>query len=323
MVNVNIYTRSEDLPQMQQGNFFHSPELFRIIENTPGQWPFMAVATDDDGRIVGHMLAMLRRRGSWFPPYFFTQGRIYGEGEYAAGVDKDAVFGLMLKALTRRFRFKMCFSIEVSDVSQKMFGYRHFRENHFFAVHWQEVHNSLHSKSPEERLSEKMLQSIRKVYEAGVTTREAVSQADVHAFYKLLHGFYRMKMRRIIPPENQFAELHKSDSAKIFITLYKDKVIGGCACVYTGGNAYMWYLASKRKSHPLLHPSRMTIFAALRHAYEHGYSHMYFLDVGLPFRKNLFRDFILSFGGKPVARFRWFRISVGWLNKLLTWWYRD
>lgn len=323
MVNVKIYTKSADLPQLSQANFFHSPEFFCIIENTPGQWPFMAVATDDSGRILGHMLALLRRRGSWIPPYFFTQGRVYGEGVYAEGVDKDAVFGELIKAVTNKIKYKLCFFIEVSDISQKMFGYKHMRDNKYFPVHWQEVHNSLHSKEPEERLSEKTLQTIRKVERMGVGTHEAVTRDDVHAFYKLLHGFYRMKMRRLIPPEDQFEELYKSDNAKIFITQYKGKVIGGCACAYSEGNAYMWYLASKRKSHPLLRPSRMTVWAALKNARDNGYKHMYFLDVGLPFRRNRFRDFILSFGGKPVARYRWFRFSVGWLNKVLTWLYRD
>ncbi len=323
MLTVKIFTRSEKLPELSQSNFFHSTELFHIIEKTPGQSPYMAVASNGSGKIVGHMLAVLRRRGSWFPPYIFTQGRIYGEGEYTEEVNKEEVFGVLLKSITRQFRRKLCFFIEMSDLSQKMFGYKHLRRNKYFPIHWQEIHNSLHSKSPEERLSGRMMKGITKSYRMGVETREAENEADVHAFYKMLSGFYRMKMRRLIPPESQFAELHNSENAKIFITIYKEKVIGGCACAYSEGNAYMWYLASKRKSHPLIHPDRMTIWKALRHAYEHNYAHMFFLDVGLPFRKNRFRDFILSFGGKPVARYRWFRFSVSWLNRLLSWWYRE
>jgi hypothetical protein len=47
------------------------------------------------------------------------------------------------------------------------------------------------------------------------------------------------------------------------------------------------------------------------------------MDVGLPFRKNSFREFILSFGGKPVSTVRWFRCSIRWINGLLSWIYRD
>lgn len=322
-MNVRIISKSEELPQMICNNFFHSQELFQIIEKTPGQSPYMAIATDDNGLIVGHMLAIIRTRGSWIPPYFLSQGRIFGEGEYTDKVEREEVFGLLLQKITQKFKRKLCLYAEFSDVSQKMFGYHYFRQNKYFPVHWQEIHNSLHSMPPEERLSEKMLQTIRKCYNAGVETREAETTEEVHGFYKMLNGFYRMKMRRLIPPEDQIIELAKSENAKIFLTIYRKKIIGGCACVYSEGNSYLWYLASKRKSHPTLHPQLMTIWQAIKYAHTHNYAHIFFLDVGLPFKRNPFRDFILSFGGKPVAKYHWFRFSIPSINNLLSWWYSE
>ena len=64
-------------------NFFHSIELFVMLEHTPGMKPYMVVVKDDTGNVQAHMLTILRRRGALFPPYIFTQGRSYGEGEYA------------------------------------------------------------------------------------------------------------------------------------------------------------------------------------------------------------------------------------------------
>lgn len=304
-------------------NYFHSLELFYIIEKTPRQIPYMVVAEDPNGKVRAHMLAVIRYRSSLFPPYLYAQGRCYGEGEYDDGIDHEQVFGLMLKAITRKFKRKLCFYIEFSDIRQKMFGYKSFRQNGYFPVQWQEIHNSLHSKSPEERITSKMARKIRKSYRAGVITREVANEAEVHDFYKMLNGFYRMKMRRLIPPETQMTELFRSDHAKIFITEYHGKVIGGCSCVYSEGNAYLWYLASKRKSYSRLHPNLMTVWNAIKYAHEHNYAHIYFLDAGLPFRANPFRDFILSFGGKPVAKYRWFRFSIGWINRILTWIYKE
>lgn len=304
-------------------NFFHSPELFGIVEKTPGQWPYMAVAIDSEGHVAGHLLALIRRRGSLLPPYFFTQGRIYGEGEYREDVNRQEVFGLLLNAITKKIRRKLCLYVEFSDLSQKMFGYRYFRENGYFPVNWQEIHNSLHSKSPKERISDKMYRRICRLYEMGVVTREVSSQTEMDAFYKMLNGFYRMKIRRLIPPIDQFRQLYASDNAKIFVTTYHGKMIGGCACAYSEGNAYLWYLASKRKSYPLLHPNLMTIWNALNYAYAHNYAHFFFLDAGLPWKRSRFREFILRFGGKPVAKYRWFRFSIGWLNRVLTWLYRE
>ena len=81
VIEIRIITKSEELPPMDSRNFFHSPELFRICEKTSGQTPYMVVAKQD-GVVIAHLLATLRRRGSLIPPYLFTQGRIYGEGEY-------------------------------------------------------------------------------------------------------------------------------------------------------------------------------------------------------------------------------------------------
>jgi hypothetical protein len=47
------------------------------------------------------------------------------------------------------------------------------------------------------------------------------------------------------------------------------------------------------------------------------------MDVGLPFRHNPYRDFILSFGGKEVSTLRWFRINFRWANKLASWLWRE
>ena len=140
---------------------------------------------------------------------------------------------------------------------------------------------------------------------------------DVRCFYRILKRSNRLNLRRLIPTYEQFLEMLVSNSADVFVTIYEEKIIGGCACVYSQGNAYLWYLATRNKRYIHLHPDQITVWRAITHAYEHGCSHFCFLDAGLPMKGNLFRDFILSFGGKPVAKYRWFRFSFTWLNKLL------
>lgn len=321
--HVRLYSKGDVLPTMSSANFFHSPELFHIIENSPGQRPYMAVAIDGGGRVVGHALALMRRHKSWLPPFLYTQGRIYGEGEYDDDVDKEEVFGLILHELTRKLRHKLCLYIEFSDLSRKMFGYRFFHAEGYFPVNWQEVHNSLHSMPPAERLTQKMRDRIAHAYSLGVETREALTDGEVHDFYRLLNGFYRFKLRRLIPPEEHISQLYGSDNGRIFVTLYKGKVIGGCVCVFSEGNAYLWYLASRRKRYLPLHPDAMTIWEAIDWSWRHNYAHIFFLDVGLPYHGNPFREFILSFGGKPVAKYRWFRFNVKWINRLMGYIYRE
>lgn len=322
-INTAIYTKLEKLPEVKDENFFHSRLLFTMSAQTPRMKPYMTVCTDETGRMVSRLLAIVRYRTSFLPPFFFMHCRILGEGEYAeSSYRREDLFGLMLQAITQRLS-KTVLYIEVSNLEQKMFGYRHFRQQNYFPVHWMSIHNSLHSRTPEERISDKVQKRIDTAYAKGVTTSEVSSEDDFKAFAKLLRKHHWLKPKRYIPDNQFFREAMQTDACRLFVTKYHQHVIGCAACVYSQGNAYLWYAAFRRKTWLPMHPDTLTIWHCIKYAHSHGYEHINFMDVGLPFRKNSFREFILSFGGKPVSTLRWFRCSLRWANALLSWIYRD
>ncbi len=325
---VRIIEHASQLPAAVEaspldGNFFHSSRLFRLAAQTPRQKPFMAVAETADGQLLGQLLAIVRYRASWFPPYFFMHCRILGEGSYSQECpNRNELFAQMLQVIRNRLGSKVLY-LEVSNLSQKMFGYREFRQQHFFPVHWMSIHNSLHSHAPEERISQQMHKRIIHTYARGVVTEEVSAEEDFKAFSKLLHHHNWLKPKRYIPDDVFFRNIRQDGSGRLFVTKYRDRVIGCSAVAYSGTNAYLWYSAFRRKSFAFVHPDIMTIWHAIKDSHQRGYDHIFFLDVGLPFRKNPFREFILRFGGKPVSTFRWFHVSIGWVNSLLSWIYRD
>ena len=325
-VSIHIYAHSEDLPKgLMEDDFFHSPQLFDMLEQTPRQSPRMLVATNADGRIVGQLLASVRWRRSLLPPYLYRHCHVIGKGNYehVSGSEEEELFGLMLQAFTEQMGHGVLY-IEVSHLPQKMYAYRQFRRAGYFPVRWMSIHNSLHSHTPEERISERMQQTIDNAYEKGVETVEVDSDADFKAFLKLLRKHNFMKPKRYIPADEFFRMLKESGgNGRLFLTRHRGHVIGCSACAYSQQNAYLWYAAFRRKSYVLLHPAELTIWHAIKDAHQRGYDHIFFMDVGLPFRRNRFRDFILRFGGKEVSTFRWFRCSIGWVNRLLSWFYRD
>lgn len=322
-IETTIYTKEEKLPTIREENFFHSRQLFAISVQTPRMKPYMAVCTDDTGHVVSQLLAIIRYRTSFLPPFFFMHCRILGEGEYAeSDYRKEELFGEMIQAITKKLNKKTLY-IEVSNLSQKMFGYRHFRQQGYFPVHWMNIHNSLHSRIPEERISEKMQRRIDNAYTRGVITEEVKSEEDFEAFVRLLRKHHWLKPKRYIPDDQFFKEANKTESCRLFVTKFRSHVIGCAACVFSQNNAYLWYAAFRRKTYLPLHPDTMTIWHCIKYAHSKGYEHINFLDVGLPFRKNSFREFILSFGGKPVSTLRWFRCSIRWINTLLSRVYRD
>lgn len=319
---VHIYTRADAMPAgLLTDNFFHSPQLFALCKATPRQRPYFVTAECADGRVVGQMLAVVRYRSSWLPPYLYRHCRVLGEGVYADGVPRQELFGLMLRMLTSHLGYSVLYT-EFSNLSAKMAGYREFRENGYFPVRWMSIHNSLHSRSPEERISERMRQHISRAYERGIVTDEVQGDDDFCAFTKLLRHHNWTKPKRYIPADEFFRGLH-GEHGRLFLTRYRGRVVGCSAVAYSERQAYLWYAAYRRKTFAWLQPDVLTIWHAIQSSYERGYEHIFFMDVGLPFQKNAYRDFILRFGGKPTSTYRWFRCSVGWVNRLFSWFYRE
>lgn len=322
-MRVDLVLHSYLLPELSDERFFHSTEMFRMLEASPGMSPIMVIVRDTEGCVAAYMLAVLRRRGSWLLPYLFTQGRVYGEGVYASGSDKQALFSLMLDRLSSYLHSRLCFYIEFSDLSQKMFGYRAFRQHGFFPISWMHIHNSLHSLPPIERLSGKFLERIRHAEEGGVRVRRAEDEEDVRCLHKLLKGYYRFRLQRYLPPQVFFLELWHCSEVRIYVTEVHDKIIGGAVVVKDGSDVCLWYVAAREKRYLLLHPTTLTVWHVIEQAHAEGFRHVHFMNVGLPFRKNRYRTFILRFGGKPVSRYRWFCFTFRWVNSLLSWLFRE
>lgn len=320
--HVRIIDKENLLPEMTCNDFFHSIELFKAEALSPGNQPFMVIVENGEGHIVAHMLAIIHRHLLWFPPFFYKQGRVYGEGEYVSERDKDEVFALMLKAVTRKLKRRLCWSIEFRNTSHKMFGYRFFRQSDYFPINWQELYIPFQNSSPKEMVSMKFLKRILHTQDAGVVTREISGTEEIHPFYKLLKAYFLTKVYRFVPTEEFFHQLYPSENMRIFVTLYKDKMIGSSVCFFSNNNAYLWFLAAKRKTHMHLRPEIITTWHTISYAFERHCDRIYFPDVGIPFQKNPIRDFYMNFGGKPVTKYRWFKTTFTRINKIVAWCYR-
>ena len=332
-IEVRIYSENEELPHLLEGNFFHSLELFQIGEKVPSDTPIMAVATQE-GRVVGQMLAMIHRRHILIPPFIYIHAHVHGEGAYLDEETAEATFPTLLHAMTRELTRRHTLYIEFSEIQKKMFGYRHFRRTGYYPIAWQEVYNSLHSKTPEERLTDKAKMQIEAAERKGLKCHSTSDENEVGKFYQLYRNFYKMKPRRYVPPREYFEQISKSSEAKVFVTTYdkkhlgikkasyENKILGGCTLAFSDSDAYLWHLASLRKSYRYLHPDALTVWHAIQYAHQRGFKHLHFMDVGLPWKRNPYREFIRSFGGKPVAKYRWFRCNIGIINRLMKWIYK-
>ena len=281
--------------------------------DVPRAMPFMVAATDASGCVVARIIGIIRRSC-----LLVKHGHIYGEGVYEQDKDKGKLFMMMLGAATEMFKKHHCFYIEISGISEKMFGYGSLRSMGYFPIRWIEIHNSLHSKSPARRLLPVRRKRILKAAAAGVRTYEVNDDETFKRFFSMLKHYYTSKIHRFSPDVNEIYSVGRSKYGKIYVTKYKNKIIGGCVCINSGGNTYLWHMAAKRKTFSTLFPTSQMIWHALRDAHQNNMRHFHFMDVGIPFGKTIMRDFILSFGGRPVSSYRWFRCSVPFVNTLFS-----
>ncbi len=324
-LKLTTYHRGNEIPELPGNNTFHSKELFLIYEATPGYTPLLIVATEN-GQPVAKLLAAVRRTRKWLAIGLMKQCMVYDTGEYflpfpSSKEKEEDIFAEMLEHLTQEAE-RSCFLIEFRNLETPMFGYRCFRNNGYFSVSWLRVRNSLHSsRHVEDRFSPSRIRQIKKGLKNGAEVEEASTLEEVRNFSRMLHHVYSSRIRRHFPNNDFFRHMDnllvRGKQGKIFIVKYKDKIIGGSVCIYSGENAYLWFSGGMRKTYALQYPGVLAVWMALKDAHERGLQHMEFMDVGLPFRKHGYRDFVLRFGGKQSSTRRWFRVSWRWLNNLL------
>lgn len=324
-IRLITYRKGNVLPALPGRRIEHSNELFHVYEQTAGYQPHLIVAYQDE-RPVAKLLSVVRKSTRIFPPSIIKRCEIYGYGEYFdENLNKETLFGEMLDYLTQNI-IQQSFLIEFRNLEEPLFGYKHFRKNHYFSINWIRVYNSLHNRVPEKQLEPARKRQINRAVRRGATTKILETEEELDSFLKMLKKSYSSKIRKHFPDINFFRQLAtqypEKETSRIFIVKYKGKIIGGSFCIYSDGDAYLWFSGGMRKTYPWLYPGVMAVWAALTHAYSNGYQHFEFMDAGLPFKKIGYRDFILGFGGKQVSTRRWFRFHWKWLNRLSCWLYK-
>ncbi len=320
-LKLTTYYSGSKLPELPGTNTFHSTELFRLYEITPGYTPLLIVVTEDECPIA-KLLGAIRKNSRRFAPGLIRCCEVYGTGEYFDQTyDQEFIFNEMLQRLTAE-ALRESFLIEFRNLDNALFGYKIFRQRNYFSVNWLRVRNSLHSlENVEERFSPSRIRQIKKGLLNGAEVRETHDPEEIKAFAHMLYHNYSSKIRRFFPDKAFFQHMEHTmiggKRSSIFIVIYKGKIIGGSACIYSGDNAYLWFSGGMRKTYALQHPGVLAVWYAMKDAKQKGYRHMEFMDVGLPFRRHGYREFVLRFGGKQSSTRRWFRFRWEWLNRLL------
>ncbi|MBR5150480.1 MAG: GNAT family N-acetyltransferase [Bacteroidaceae bacterium] len=322
MIRIEQYNSGDKLPELSDGIYFHSGEFFHVLEKSPGIKPVMFVAYDDREEL-GHMLVMLKRDMRIVPPGIFHWCSVYGDGVYSDKADVNDVLRLFMERLKKMLGFKYSF-IEARNIADPRNTYRTFSRMGFAPRNDSRIYISLHSRAPEERLSRAYRTHIRRAMARGVTYHMATDAKEIEQGIKLLKRYYASKITRYFAPEKLLLGMLLDDNdqspcARMFTVYNRDgKMIGCSICLQSGDRAYLLYHCGLRKSHHLLYPGIMSVWAAIKDTHERGVSHFEFVVSGVPLNRHIgYRNFLLNFGGKQISTLRWYRTRWSWINKLL------
>lgn len=328
-MRIEIYTKGDTLPVLAKGNILHSAFMFHALEKSNSK-PYMLVGYDRNDRELGHLLITSRRSIRIFPPILNQRYTINGEGVYneeCGKEERERIFTAFLDKIFGMLDFRHT-SIKVQNIEDQRFAYGALSARGFIPLRDRRLYISLHSKHPQERLTRAYKAHIRNATKRGVTYSRATTQQEIKEGLRLMHNYYRSKIQRNLPQERVLqAMLNTPDGilsreCKLFIVKHKERIIGSSLCIYEESRAYLAYSCGLRKSHPLLYPGIMAIWAAITDAHNNEYAHFEFLEArDLPYLKRKFISTLLNYGGKQVGTLRWKHYRWGWLNKILRWIY--
>ena len=325
-MRIEIHTRSKMLPELIEGPALHSAPIFRVFELSKGCKPYMLIGYDEQGQEMGHILVVKHRSIRLIPPVLSYWYTINGEGAYRkeyGNTERERIFAMFLEKVFDMLDFRHSF-IEVNNIEDSRFAYGTLSSHNFVPRRDRRLYISLHSKAPQDRLTRAYKAHIRNALNRGVTYSQATTTAEINEGLRLLRNYYRSKIQRNLPREKALRSLlHQPDGtlskkARLFIVRCNDKIIGSSLCLYEEGRACLAYSCGLRKSHPLLYPGIMAIWAAISYAYENNYAHFEFLEArALPRIKHKFFATLQNYGGKQVGTLRWQRFKWSWINKIL------
>ena len=292
--------------------------MFCAYEDSAGYSPLMVVASED-GRVLAKLLGVVHSYSRFFPPFPLKRCEVFGTGEYFdSEYSREELFEQLLRRLTEEALRQAQF-IEFRNIEAPLFGYRAFKANGYFAVHWLRVRNSLHSvQHAEDRFSSSRLREVKQGLKHGATAQEVGSADEVKRFARMLRKVYKTKLKRFFPRNDFFRAIRQrlasQGRCRIFTVCYNERIIGGSVCIYSGTDVYLWFSGGMYALYPKQYPGVLAAWKAMNDAKQRGYRHFEFMDVGLPFQRHGYRRFVLRFGGNQVSTRRWFRIRARWLN---------
>ncbi|KAA3629101.1 MAG: peptidoglycan bridge formation glycyltransferase FemA/FemB family protein [Bacteroidetes bacterium] len=284
-----------------EGNFFQSIDFFKLCKELEGFEAFLLLSVNNQGEITGSMMGVIQTNGTGLKSWFSRRVIIWG-GPLVLERNKSHTTRELLKSLKEFAAGKAIFiefrNLFDCEVLKQDFEWEGFQ--------FQPYLNFLIETDDETRVLKRMhgnrRREINKSLKTGAQIREANSIEEVHVFYNILDTLYREKVKKPLPEFGLFQKLWESESAKIFVVLFDNKIIGGAACpVFDGKVIYDWFHCGVMNVAKGVFAGVLAAWAPIKYALDNDFEHMDFMGGGKPDETYGVRDFKARYGGEMVS----------------------
>lgn len=283
---------------------FQSPDFFHFYTHVPFYTPIYLIARDQEGDIIGVLLAVLIKEGNGIIGFFSRRCVVYG-GPIVSS-DQPEVIDLLLsqlnktvgrKALFTQYRNFRVWPREVQQVFEKNGFVLRDRLNSLLELQ--------KTVSVEQQFSASRRRQLKKALKAGVRIAEAQNVEEVDGIYALLEKLYTEKVKKPLPARRFFHHFHQvvvsAGAGIILLVWHQDQLIGGIVCPITAGFSISeLYVVGLDQQFPEWYPSVVATWAAMNYGQRNGLHYFDFMGLGKPDVAYGVRDFKLRFGGSQV-----------------------
>ncbi len=284
-----------------QGNYFQSIDFLELCDGLPNFEACLILVLDNNDNIAGSLLGVFQTNGTGLKSWFSRRLLVWG-GPLVQKEKEHQTNKTLLKALKNHAAGRAIF-IEFRNLFSRDNLHEDFQHEGFqFQPYLNFLIRTDNETMVQKRLHGNRRREINKSLKSGAIFREAASRAEVQTFYTILADLYRERVKKPLPGMELFIKLWQSDAAKLFVVLYKNKIIGGAACpTFNHKVIYDWFHCGQTNIARGVFAGVLAAWAPIQYALANGYEYMDFMGAGRPDQPYGVRDFKSRYGGELVA----------------------
>ena len=297
--NINKQEWSDFVKNHPQGNIFQTPELYNVYEKTCKITPFVTIAKNKEGKIVGCLMSAIQKQSEDFTGIFTTRSIVMG-GPLVLNNDTliadkllfDYNQSIQKKAIYSQFR-NMTDMSAFKDV---------FNKNGFELIPHLDILLDLTQSEEQlfQNLHKERKRNISQAINAGLEFRLLTKKEDINGAIELLKATYK-RVKVPISRENLFinAEYELKDKIRFFGAFYDNKMIATQIRLCYKDLIYAWYAGSDSEYFKK-RPNDFLTWNVLRWSKANNFKIFDFGGAGNPTVVYNVRDYKIKYGGELV-----------------------